>query len=108
MINFLVVDKIIKDALVEDIPHEDISTNSVINKDCISTIDLICKEEGIIAGLEVFKRVFDILGDVFQICRIFVVQHFSFAVNISKKLQKHPDLLEIGVFSWWRLLDSNQ
>ena len=51
MINFLVVDKIIKDALVEDIPHEDISTNSVINKDCISTIDLICKEEGIIAGL---------------------------------------------------------
>ena len=64
MINFLVVDKIIKDALVEDIPHEDISTNSVINKDCISTIDLICKEEGIIAGLEVFKRVFDIIGNV--------------------------------------------
>ena len=86
MINFLVVDKIIKDALVEDIPHEDISTNSVINKDCISTIDLICKEEGIIAGLEVFKRVFDILGDVFQICRIFVVQSFLLSGNLPKKL----------------------
>lgn len=64
MINFLVVDKIIKDALVEDIPLEDISTNSVISVDSKSTIDLICKEEGIIAGLKVFERVFKILGDV--------------------------------------------
>ena len=64
MINFLVVDKIIKDALVEDIPQEDISTNSIISEDSISTIDLICKEEGIIAGLQVFQRVFHILGDV--------------------------------------------
>ena len=30
----------------------------------ISTVELLCKEEGIIAGLEVFKRVFDILGNV--------------------------------------------
>ena len=64
MINFLVVDKIIKEALIEDIPVEDISTNSVISEDSISTIDLICKEEGIIAGLKVFERVFKILGDV--------------------------------------------
>lgn len=64
MINFLIVDKIIKDALIEDIPGEDISTNSVINKYSNSTIDLICKEEGIIAGLKVFERVFKILGDI--------------------------------------------
>lgn len=64
MINFLVVDKIIKDALVEDIPGEDISTNSVISEYNNSTVDLICKEEGIIAGLKVFERVFKILGDV--------------------------------------------
>ena len=31
MINFLIVDKIIKDALVEDIPNEDITTNSIIH-----------------------------------------------------------------------------
>ncbi|MEG0856309.1 MAG: carboxylating nicotinate-nucleotide diphosphorylase [Terrisporobacter sp.] len=64
MINFLIVDKIIKDALIEDIPQEDISTNSVISEDSISTVDLICKEEGITAGLEVFERVFHILGKV--------------------------------------------
>lgn len=64
MINYLVVDKIIKDALIEDIPNEDITTNSVIDEKSISTVDLICKEEGIIAGLEVFERVFEILGNV--------------------------------------------
>lgn len=62
MINFLVVDKIIKDALVEDIPGEDISTNSVISEDSNSTVDLICKEEGIIAGLKVFERVLRFLA----------------------------------------------
>ena len=64
MINFLVVDKIIKDALIEDIPGEDISTNSVISENSISTVDLICKEEVIISGLQVFERVFHILGNV--------------------------------------------
>ena len=64
MINFLIVDKIIKNALIEDIPNEDITTNSIVYEDSISSVDLLCKEEGIIAGLEVFARVFHILGDV--------------------------------------------
>ena len=64
MINFLIVDKIIKDALVEDIPNEDITTNSILSEDSISSVDLLCKEEGIIAGLEVYARVFHILGGV--------------------------------------------
>ena len=64
MINFLIVDKIIKDALVEDIPNEDITTKSIISEDSISSVDLLCKEEGIIAGLEVYARVFHILGGV--------------------------------------------
>ena len=64
MINFLIVDKIIKDALIEDVPNEDVTTNSIITKDSISSVELLCKEEGIIAGLEVFSRVFYILGDV--------------------------------------------
>ncbi|HSQ88588.1 carboxylating nicotinate-nucleotide diphosphorylase, partial [Romboutsia sp.] len=62
--NYLIIDKIIKDALIEDIPNEDISTNCVIEKDSMSTIELLCKQEGIIAGVEVFKRVFEILGNV--------------------------------------------
>ena len=64
MINFLIVDKIIKDALIEDIPNEDITTNSIVSENSISSVDLLCKEEGIIAGLDVFARVFHILGDV--------------------------------------------
>jgi len=64
MINYLVVDKIIKNALIEDIPSEDITTNSIIDTESVSTVELLCKEEGIIAGLEVFKRVFEILGNV--------------------------------------------
>jgi len=64
MMNYLVVDKIIKNALMEDIPSEDITTNSIINNKSISTVELLCKEEGIIAGLEIFKRVFDILGNI--------------------------------------------
>lgn len=62
--NYLAVDKIIKNALLEDIPDEDISTNCVVDEKSMSTVDLICKEDGIIAGLGVFKRVFEILGDV--------------------------------------------
>ena len=62
--NYLAVDKIIKNALLEDIPDEDVSTNCVVDEKSMSTVDLICKEDGIIAGLGVFKRVFEILGDV--------------------------------------------
>ncbi|MBY6811444.1 carboxylating nicotinate-nucleotide diphosphorylase [Clostridium botulinum] len=62
--NYLVVDKIIKEALLEDIQNEDITTNSIIKESSICTVDLLCKEEGILSGLEVFKRVFDILGNV--------------------------------------------
>lgn len=62
--NYLVVDKIIKDALLEDIQSGDITTNSIIDEKSIATVELLCKEEGIIAGVEVFKRVFHILGNV--------------------------------------------
>jgi len=64
MMNYLVVDKIIKNALIEDIPSEDITTNSIIDNESIATVELLCKEEGIIAGIEIFKRVFDLLGNV--------------------------------------------
>ncbi|MGL4797068.1 MAG: carboxylating nicotinate-nucleotide diphosphorylase, partial [Paraclostridium sp.] len=62
--NYLIIDKIIKDALIEDIPNDDISTNCVIDEISNCSVELLCKESGIIAGLDVFKRVFEIIGDV--------------------------------------------
>ncbi|HCW52808.1 MAG TPA: carboxylating nicotinate-nucleotide diphosphorylase [Clostridium sp.] len=62
--NYLVVDNIIKNALIEDIPNGDISTECIIDEKSICTVELLCKEDGIIAGLDVFKRVFEILGYV--------------------------------------------
>lgn len=62
--NYLVVDKIIRDALIEDTPNEDITTNSIIDEKSTATVELLCKEDGIVSGLEVFKRVFDVLGNV--------------------------------------------
>lgn len=64
MMNYLIIDKIIREALIEDVPNEDITSASVISKDSRCTVDLFSKGSGIIAGLEVFKRVFTILGDV--------------------------------------------
>jgi len=62
--NYLVIDQIIKGALNEDIPNEDITTNSVIGEDSLSRAELLSKDTGILAGMEVFKRVFDLLGGV--------------------------------------------
>lgn len=54
-------DPLIRMALAEDITNEDISTNAVMRKAKQGEVDLICKEDGIIAGLSVFKRVFTLL-----------------------------------------------
>ena len=54
-------DDIILNALKEDITSEDISTNSVMRNYQLGEVDLICKEDGVIAGLDVFKRVFELL-----------------------------------------------
>ncbi len=56
-------DALIISALQEDITSEDITTNSVMKEFCLGEVDLICKQDGIIAGLEVFKRVFTILDE---------------------------------------------
>ena len=54
-------DELIKSALREDITSEDISTNSVMREYRLGEVDLICKQDGVIAGLDVFARVFEIL-----------------------------------------------
>lgn len=55
------IDPIIFDALKEDINEEDFSTNSVVDEDATGSVDLLAKEEGILAGLPVFERVFLLL-----------------------------------------------
>ena len=60
-------DELIKLALREDITSEDITTNSVMPEYQKGAVQLICKQDGVIAGLEVFKRVFDLLDDTFEI-----------------------------------------
>lgn len=54
-------DDLILNALKEDITSEDISTNSVMRQYQRGEVELICKEDGVIAGLKVFKRVFELL-----------------------------------------------
>ena len=57
----LQADHLILEALKEDISSEDVSTNAVIRTAVQGEADLICKQDGIIAGLEVFRRVFELL-----------------------------------------------
>lgn len=56
-------DELIKLALREDISSEDVSTNAVMPEFKLGTVDLICKQDGIICGLCVFKRVFELLDE---------------------------------------------
>ena len=56
-------DKLIRMALQEDITSEDVSTNAVMRSAVKGTVDLIAKEDGIIAGLDVYARVFQILDE---------------------------------------------
>lgn len=55
------VDPLLLEALKEDITSEDISTNCVMPHPQKGEVDLICKEDGIICGLQVFARVFELL-----------------------------------------------
>ena len=56
-------DNLILQALQEDITSEDITTNSVMPNYQAGEVDLICKQDGVIAGLDVFKRVFQLLDE---------------------------------------------
>lgn len=56
-------DPLILNALKEDITSEDVSTNAVMPEATMGEVDLICKQDGIICGLYVFQRVFELLDD---------------------------------------------
>ena len=61
------VDNLLLQALKEDITSEDISTNAVMPTKKQGQVELICKQDGIIAGLEVFQRVFELLDETTQV-----------------------------------------
>ena len=61
------VDELIKMALAEDISNEDISTNAVMPDYKKGTVELICKQDGVICGLHVFARTFTLLDENTQI-----------------------------------------
>ncbi|NSW90784.1 MAG: carboxylating nicotinate-nucleotide diphosphorylase [Firmicutes bacterium] len=63
MINWLIVDNIIKNALEEDMPYGDITTDILIDPKGVSRAEFIVKEDGVIAGLDVAGRVFELLDN---------------------------------------------
>ena len=61
------VDPLLLSALQEDITSEDVSTNSVMPYAQLGEVELICKQDGVICGLQVFERVFKLLDSATKI-----------------------------------------
>ncbi len=57
----LIADRHIRQALEEDLNHGDVSAAAVVPESAQATVDLIAKQEGVIAGLDVFEHTFHIL-----------------------------------------------
>ena len=60
-------DKLIMQALEEDITSEDVTTNAVMRHPQQGEVQLLCKQDGVIAGLDVFKRVCELLDETTQV-----------------------------------------
>ena len=56
------IDNLIIAALKEDITSEDITTNAIIREPKMAKVNLICKEDGILSGLDVYRRVFELIA----------------------------------------------
>lgn len=61
------VDPLLLGALQEDISSEDVSTNSVMPHAARGEADLICKQDGVICGLQVFTRTFTLLDEATEV-----------------------------------------
>ena len=69
-------------ALKEDITQEDVSTNAVMPEPKQGEVNLICKQDGVICGLEVFERVFKLLDEtvVFETLRASAISLRDFPI----------------------------
>lgn len=65
------IDPLLRQALQEDITSEDVSTNCVMPVPKMGQVDLICKEDGIICGLQIFERIFTLLDESTK-CKFYV------------------------------------
>lgn len=83
--NWLLVEENVKRALNEDLQYGDITTESVVLDHKIARVDIIAKEKGVIAGTEVFKMVFKILGDV----------EVNFSVNDGEEVEEGQHFGEV-------------
>ena len=63
VLNTILWDDYIMRALREDITSDDVTTQAIMPKPFMVTVDLICKQDGVLCGLDVFERVFQILCD---------------------------------------------
>ena len=72
-------DELILQALREDISSEDVTTNAVMPKAKKGEAQLICKQDGVLAGLSVFQRVFELLDET-----VLVEFHFSDGDKVKK------------------------
>lgn len=86
MFNWTLVDEIIVNALKEDINNVDITTDNLVDNDSRSKAYMISKEDGVIAGLKVAKRVFEILDGEIKI---------TFNVNDGDKVTRGINICEI-------------
>ncbi|HHV58899.1 MAG TPA: carboxylating nicotinate-nucleotide diphosphorylase [Clostridiaceae bacterium] len=67
MLSTTLIDKIIENALMEDMPYGDITTDNLIPEDSVSEGYIVAKEPGVIAGIEVAERVFHLLDKSIQL-----------------------------------------
>lgn len=82
----LQADPLILQALQEDITGEDVTTNAILPEDCQGEAELLCKQDGIIAGLDVFARPFTLLDDKVW---------FEFFVKDGDKVYKGQKLAKV-------------
>ncbi|MDD3221801.1 MAG: carboxylating nicotinate-nucleotide diphosphorylase [Clostridia bacterium] len=61
------VDNLLLQALREDISDEDVTTNAVMREYKKGEAQLICKENGIVAGMDIFERVFELLDETMEV-----------------------------------------
>ena len=84
------VDPLILSALREDIHSEDVSTNSIMPHPRAGEADLICKQDGVICGLQVFERVFTLMDPETNV--EFFVMDGDFVKNGTLMAKVHGDI----------------
>ena len=87
------LDTIINAALAEDVGHGDLTTAAVVPPDALCRARLVAKEAGVVSGMGVFLRVFELLGSDFQWNSIRDGQHFQSGDTLAEGSGRTATLL---------------